>query len=239
HTAGQFGWPADFISLAPDLPVNARGAAPSAVLARLAHHLTLGDAPLTAMLVACASHIDDASVADWAAAGTLFGAARPQGLIPGEGAAGLLLTDVRQARALDDNAWTLLHTVAEARRDASADAAKRADPAVLAALVDKLLARAALPAAQLAMLVADTGHRNSRVMELMALASAAAPQLDAVADVLRVGAGAGTCGTVPYMTALALAHQQAQERAAPVLCISNEDPYRRSAALIVPAPSLT
>ena len=73
----------------------------------------------------------------------------------------------------------------------------------------------------------------------MGLATATLPQLDEDADVLRVGAASGTCGAVPFMTALALGRHHAVERDAPVLCISNEDAYRRCAALIRPAVSLS
>jgi hypothetical protein len=85
------------------------------------------------------------------------------------------------------------------------------------------------------MIVADTGHRASRTLELMGLA-ATLPQLDDAVDVVPVGAALGTCGAVPFMTALALASHHARERNAPVLCISNEDPYLRWAAVVRPAP---
>ena len=159
--------------------------------------------------------------------------------LPGEGAAGLLLADAHQAQAVEGAPVILLHTVAEARRHDSADQTRRADSALLGTLTEKVLARADAQAAQVAMIVADTGHRTSRVLELMGLATAALPQLDEDADVIRVGAASGTCGAVPFMTALALARHHALERDAPVLCISNEDAYRRCAALIRPAVSLS
>ncbi len=239
HVAAQAGWPQERIALAAELPSDARGASPAAVLGRLAHHAATANAPMLALVVACGSHLGEDSINQWAGNASLFTSAKPQGLIPGEGAAGLLLADAPQAHALEGAPVILLHLVDEARRHNSADDAKRADSALLGTLTEKVLARAQAQAEQVAMIVADTGHRTSRVLELMGLASAALPQLDDDADVIRVGAGSGTCGAVPFMTALALARHHALERDAPVLCISNEDAYRRCAVLIRPAVSLS
>jgi hypothetical protein len=239
HLALQAGWPAAHMTLAAELPSDARATTPSAVLARLAHHAAASNASMVAIMVACSSHLGDESIAKWSSNGTLFTAAHPQGLIPGEGAAGLLVADARQAQALAIEPLLLLHTADEARRHNSADEAKRADAALLGTLTEKVLLRASATADKVAMLVADTGHRTSRVLELMGLASAALPQLEDGADVLRVGAASGSCGAVPFMTALVLGRHHALERGAPILCISNEDAYRRSAALIRPAASLS
>ena len=239
QVAVQAGWPLARIALAAELPSDARGASPSAVLGRLAHHAAGADESMVALMLACGSHLGEESISRWAGNASLFTSSQPQGLIPGEGAAGLLLADARQAHAIEGAPVILLHTVDEARRHNSADEAKRADSALLGTLTEKVLARADAQAGQVAMIVADTGHRTSRVLELMGLATAALPQLDEDADVIRVGAASGTCGAVPFMTALALARHHALERDAPVLCISNEDAYRRCAALIRPAVSLS
>jgi hypothetical protein len=232
HRVAQAGWPADHIALAP---ADESQDSLAAVLGRLARAADAPDAPLVAIAVACASHIDDQAVADWASSGSLFTAARPQGLIPGEGAAGLLVTGLRQARAMDGAVVALLDAAGEARRAASADDARRTEPNLLGELARRALEPATtLP--EVAMIVADTGHRASRTLELMALA-ASMPQLDDALDVVRVGAALGSCGAVPFMAALALASHHARARNAPVLCISNEDPYRRCAALVRPAPA--
>jgi hypothetical protein len=238
HTVTQFGWPPAHIALAAEVQADASDVAPSAVLGRLAHHGAATDAPLAAMVVACASHISEETVAQWAATASLFTSAQPQGLIPGEGAAGLLVTDLRQAQSIEGAAFALLAPVDEARRDSSADDTRRADPKLLGELVQRALDRGCVELSDVAMIVADTGHRSNRVLELMGLASATLPQLDGEADVVRVGVASGTCGAVPFMTALALARHHALERGAPVLCISNEEPYRRCVALIRPATSL-
>jgi hypothetical protein len=236
HTVTQFGWPAACVKLAPDVQTGAADATPSSIMGRLAQRAAASDAPLVAMVVACASHIGEDSVAEWAANGSLFTSSQPQGLIPGEGAAGLLVTDLRLARSIEGAAFALIDPVDEARRASSADETRRTDAALLAELGEKAVKRGAGELSDVAMIVADTGHRSSRVLELMGLASSAMPQLDADADVVRVGLACGACGAVPFITTLALARHHALERGAPVLCISNEDPYLRCTAVIRPAP---
>jgi hypothetical protein len=227
------------VVLAAELPLDAGVQGPMSALARLAHHSATGEGTVIALLLACGSHLGEDSVEQWSGKGTLFTPGRPQGHIPGEGAAGLLLTDLARARSVAGAVIAMLHTVDEARRHNSADESKRADATLLGTLTEKVLARGAAQASEVAMIVADTGHRTSRVLELMGLATSALPQLDAEADVASLGVSGGTCGAVPFMTALALSHHHAIERDAPVLCISNEDPYRRCAALIRPAASLS
>lgn len=231
HTVAQFGWPSAYIALADQKTGSA--ATPSATLSHLAQDAATG-APFAALVVACASNIGEETVARWGKSGSLFTSSQPRGLIPGEGAAGLLLTDPQQARSLDGVASTLLDPVTDARLKISADDAKRSDSVLLADLSERVLKAAVASMSDVTVLVGDTGHRADRVLELMGFASGAMPQLDGVLDVVRAGTASGTCGAVPFMMALALARHHALERVGPVLCVSNEDPYLRCATLVRP-----
>jgi hypothetical protein len=233
QTAARYGWPADRIGVMTEEAASPDDMAPSTVFKRLAHDAAAVDAPSIAMVVACASHVGDETIARWAADGSLFTSSQSQGRIPGEGAAGLLIAD--QARLAGGGTTVLLDGIEEARRDVSADETKRGDPKLLAALSERALAHSGINAADVAMLIADTGHRPSRVLELMAHVSAGLPKLDETDDVVRVGVASGTCDAVPFITALALARHYVLEGKAPVLCVSNEDPYRRVVALIRPS----
>ncbi|WP_426101356.1 hypothetical protein [Massilia sp. TSP1-1-2] len=239
HVVSQRGWPLARIALAAEVPGDPRAASPSAVLGRLAHQGMLSGLPVVGMLVAGASALADASISKWEANNTLFTATRAQGLVPGEGAAGLLLTDLRQVQAIDGAVYAMLDLEADTPRHNSADEAKKADAKLLVTMTGKVLSSGGAEAGQVAMLVADTGHRTSRVLELMDMTAVALAHLDPDTDVVRVGGACGTCGAVPFVTALAVAHHHAIELAAPVLCISNEDPYRRSAVLVRPAAALS
>jgi hypothetical protein len=237
HTVTQFGWPAEHISLSEEALADSEAITPTAILNRLARDAEATVVPMVAMVVACASHIGDESIARWAANGTLFTSLHPGGAIPGEGAAGLLLTDLRQAGSIEGAAFVQLPAMEEARRDSSADEVRRVDSKLLAELTERALKRGNVALSDVAMIVADTGHRSSRALELMGHVSAAMPHLDGDGDVVRVGLTSGTCGAVPFISALALARHYALERQAPVLGISNEDPYRRFVTVIRPASS--
>lgn len=232
HTVAQFGWPPAYIELAEENPEST----PTAILSRLACDAVSGT-PVAALIVACASNIGEETVAQWCANASLFTSSKPQGMIPGEGAAGVLITDLPQAKTLGDVVFTLLDSIAEARREVSADDTRRTDSMLLAELAERALNNGDAKLSDIARLVADTGHRSNRVLELMGFASGAMPQLDGVSDVVRAGAAMGTCGAVQFLTALALGRHHALQCAAPVLCISNEDPYQRCAVLIRPYAS--
>ena len=234
HTVSQYGWPEAAIA-APE-PEQDQWRSPTIILTQLLHSDSAERTPLVAIVIACASLVGQESVDRLAANAALFNAATGRGQIPGEGACGLLLTDLRQAQSLNGGQMAMLGPLHERRHENSADDARRPDSALLLDMTEQLCKAGAIELAQIDMIVADTVYRPNRVLELMGLAAPAIPRVDAADDIVRVGLGSGSCGAVPWLTVLALACHYALERAAPVLCISNEDPYVRGAALVHPAP---
>lgn len=239
HLAAGFGWPAAQVALA-EPEGTAEGAIvpapPAALCTQLAREAARETAPVVALLVACASNIGQDIVDEWASKGILFTSGRPQGLVPGEGAAGLLLTDLRLAQAIEGTLFVLLDPAGEARREASAPARQRAQPALLGELAERAGRHAEAGLAEVAMVVADSGQRQTRTLELMGMVSHAMPELDESEDVFCVGSASGACGDVPFVTALALAQHGALVRGAPVLCLGNEDALHCSAHLLRPLP---
>jgi hypothetical protein len=223
HMVAQAGWQGEIGQAAADVD-------PAAGMAQLAGIVAAGDQPCVTLAVACASHVGDGTLARWAADRILFTATQPQGMMPGEGAAGLLL-----AGESDGGAVALLAPLEQVQDDATAGVRRRDGARMLKALVEGALARADVAAADVGMVVADTGHRSRYVLELMEYASAAMRQIDGSADVVRVGATGGYSGIVSFVTALALAAHYAVGRQAPILCIANEVTGRRLAALVRPA----
>lgn len=234
HVAAQAGWPAGSIRIDAAAATAATGlpAPLPSLLQRLAEDAAT--APSITLVVACDSHLAQADVDDWSGAGVLFTARHPKGLIPGEAAAALLLTDPAGAARAGGARSTMLHAPAVGRLEQSADSARRVDAAPLSALACQAIARAGLAADDIALVLADSGQRVSRVLELAGALGAALPQLDAGDDLLHLGAASGACGLAPLLATLALAHQQALERGAPVLCLGNEDPFYRCAAVVGP-----
>lgn len=223
HTAVRFGWPADHITVATEAMPNAGNATPASVFTRLMDAAAKNETPLLALVVAAASHIGQATIDQWAATGSLFTASHPQGRIPGEGAAGLLVSDRRLAESTEGMAYVLLDRIETVQRDTSADESRRPEPKLLGDLAETACRRAGLSLSDVAMIVADTGHQPHRTQELMGFASAATPQLDAVDDVAAVGRACGNCGAVPFVAALALGRYYNLADDKPVLFVSNEE----------------
>lgn len=221
HTVAQSGWPLARIALVPIPEAN-----PVLLLAGLATRAP--NAEVIALVIACASYVGETSVQAWTASDTLFTSRREHGKIPGEGAVGLLLTDKARAATAP-----LLAPIATARRPGSADTARGAVLALLADLAKNALAASHVNENAIAMIVADTGPRANRMLELMTVAHLA-PQLDDEKDIVPFGHASGNCGAVSALSALALASHYAVERNGPVLWLSNEDPFQRCVAVVQP-----
>lgn len=231
HTAAQFGWPADRV-----LAQAAQESQAAELLARLSAPRAQGES-LIAIVVAFDSHIGEAAIEQLAHAHRLFTPNRPQGLIPGEGAAALLLADEAHAHLIDETAFAPFLHPATLARDAAGDSVRRPDTAELSRAVEAALGDGALDAQAVAAVVADTSHRSKGLIELMSFAARELPHLDTAGDVATLGAACGHCGAVPFITALALARHAAKERGAPVLCLANEASHYRSAVLVRPPAS--
>lgn len=233
--AVDMGWPRQrsAVTVYPDT-------APGALLAAM-HGSGL---PCFTLLLACASHVGSDTVNQWAARNQLFTAKQPQGSIPGEGAAGVLLASSEHAARLDALSAPAPQLAAIHAGNAPAAGAGSSGSRGGSALTQLAQSSCQTAAAQTvpARIVADTGHRSERVMELMAAAHALLPGLDPTQDIVTLGATTGHAGSAGAVAALAYAvHeiQTGQAGNAPVLCLTNEDPQQRCAVLITPAVSAT
>jgi hypothetical protein len=231
HLAGQGGWPANEIIVPKDL-VDLNRLMPATIFSSLGNKAGIGNAPSITMVVACASYIGDGAVSRWAAENSLFTSSHPRGQIPGEGAAGLLVTNLEYAQSIEGATFALLEAIEEGRHETSIDESRRIDSSLLGNLVERSLKRGDIAFGDVDMVIADTSLRSNRVQELMGHTTAAMPHLDGKDDVLRVGAACGTCGAVPFFTALALGRHYVLEHNAKVLCIGNEDAFQRCAMLM-------
>ena len=232
HLATHAGWNASRVTISLS-PPGEPAVAVSALFTLLAGQADSDGAPALTMLLAFDSRLDQAIVDRISADGRLFTASHPQGIVPGEGAAGLLVAPAAYGRQLDAHAPSL--QVAGAVRAASADATTRVDATDLRRLAGQLLSDAAVGAADVSQVFADADHRSSRVLEVMALAHDDLPHLDAGTDVRTTGPACGQCGAVPLLTGLALAHRAVRNDARAALCLGVDDPVQRSAALVRPA----
>jgi hypothetical protein len=234
HVADEAGWPTALLAPAA-APLTRNDAEAGIVLNELLQRCADTHHPCLAIVIAAGSHLSEANISRLSSQNALYTANQPQGRIPGEGAAGLLLADAATAGRIGGG--STLQALHHGRRLTSADEVRRDTDTSLPDAVNHALQAAQVNGSAITLVAADTGHRTSRVTELMHVVTAAAPQLDPGVDVISAGASCGSCGAVGWLTALALGDAEAQDRNAPVLCISNEDPYHRYAALLRPAPA--
>jgi hypothetical protein len=232
HTVAQFGWPLDHLTRID----VARDATPASILAQCAADSQGPDSRIATLLVACDSHLDQETVDAWAANGSLSTPATPQGRIPGEGAAGLLLTSLEGARQVDAAVFAHLYPLVETRREVSIDSARRAQSKRITELAERAVHAGGRELTQVGHIAADTDQRIARSLELMNLASLALPQLDTTLDVSPAGVSLGSCGAVLFLCALALARHAALLNNAPALFMSNDDPFTCAMALVSPPP---
>jgi hypothetical protein len=228
HSIIQFGWQPDQIIFEADVH---DGSDLTSVLRRLRNE----DASTAlAMIVAFASNLGDKTVSTWSGNQTLFTSSRPNGQIPGEGAAAMFVVQREVAASQKTTAMAMLCSLEEHRRDFAASQKRRSDPALLADLANRALDRAGIVPADIAIIASDTGHRSNCVLELMGLVSSVFPEQDNAEDVIQTGTATASCGAVPSLAALVLACHSTTERQRPALWVSNHDQYLRAVAVIRP-----
>ena len=229
HIVARHGWPQARLA-PPLLAAHVQAALP--LIGQLAAQARQEEQPLLCLVLACGSRIGAASVQDWADQFMLFDSNHPQGRIPGEGAAGLLLADAAQGALFDAADAALLYPASSALRAASADHKPRGDTGLLAELATQAIATAGVNPTDIAVLAADSDQRVGRMTELLGMASATLPELDLGSQVLSVSAACGDAGAVSTLAALVLAQQQVRAGKGPALCVTNLDPFHRGAVLL-------
>jgi hypothetical protein len=191
------------------------------------------------LALAADSSLDDTVIESLAARGELFRAeTTPQGVMPGEAAAALLLAPGN----VITNTPTLAHAdaprltrLALRERDKPAGAAGRISGQCLGDAIGDALAAASCTGAAVGRLVSDLDHRGSRSGELYPSLPALLAGLDAATDVWPLGVGAGVGGVADSLVALAVASVPARADAKPVLVATVSHPTLRAAALLLPA----
>ncbi|MET0320173.1 MAG: hypothetical protein ABW069_05585 [Duganella sp.] len=226
------GWPDARIAPALAPTLAGTGQHPLPLIGQLARQAGTAEQPLLCLLVACHSRIGQDSVQAWADRFILLDSAHPNGRIPGEGAAGLLLADQAQAALFDREDAPLLHPASNALRANAFDTHPRADVHLLAEMASQALAAAGVAPAAVSVLTSDSDQRAASMTEVMGMASALLPELDPGSQVLNVTAACGDAGVVSTVAALVLAAQQVEAGAGPALCVTNLDPFHRGAVLL-------
>lgn len=203
--------------------------------AMAADHLLrqLAAAPLDAkaepqwrIVLAGDGYVDAEQVARWDGSAMLLTHANPQGRVPGEAAAGLLLaTPDAQAE------WQVTLSPVLPRQK-SADARGAQAEGALTDMARDLLQAANVPADSVSHIISDADHRGSRPLEPLSVASQLFAHLDAATDCQAVGMACGHTGAAASLLTLAVACETSLQTDQPVLTLTLQDPALRAAALV-------
>ncbi|MGY0634572.1 hypothetical protein [Luteimonas sp. A478] len=183
------------------------------------------------LLLTSASLIGERGVQALAAGGGLASGRNVEGMVPGEGAAGVLLRPAGAA-LLQDSGQTGIELLALRKQAAAEGGTPRQAANATARLLQELLDSAALPAESVAMVLTDADQRPSRSVEAAVAAARACPELDPVAQCPALGNASGYLGHAGPLVLLALAAAAAREADAPVVALSVEPAHMRYAALL-------
>lgn len=199
------------------------------------------DAPTWRIVLAADGYVDQDLVAQWDADAMLLTHANPQGRVPGEAAAGVLLGQAHSTSTADaTDVHVALSPVTHRQKPADARGAQ-AEPA-LADLTRDLVQRAAIAPDSVIHVISDADHRGSRPLEALNVASQLFEHLDTAKDCHAVGVACGHTGVAASLLTLAVACEACmQSESEPaVVTLTLQDPALRCASLVYrPAASTT
>lgn len=186
-----------------------------------------------ALFLACESAIDEDAIADLEDGGSLFDATRPQGHIPGEGAAALL---VCSPAATTPAAPPLasIGRILQAGRTRSADAPGRVSHEILLQIGQGALAAAQVAPDAVGVVVSDIDQRTSRCVECAGALNDLLPDLDPVEQSFGIGQSLGRLETAGPLLALGVAVGAVQADAKPALVNSALHATERACAVVQP-----
>jgi hypothetical protein len=190
------------------------------------------------VVLGAVSHVDETTVQAWQSAGRLLRADTPDGRIPGEAAAVLVLAGEAMARRCGDGPAVAIGRVGFARRDTSADAGRRAAGTTLGELIDRTLGAAAIAPDAVAVVTADADHRASRQGELMSPLGERFEALDPLQDCPAIGTVCGALEPIGALLALLCAADACRSAGRPALCLSTQHPWRRAAVMTLAIPHI-
>ena len=194
------------------------------------------DEPL--IVAACHSAIGDAAVEVMERAGSLYGAQRPRGQMPGEAAAALVLAGAdwpAAPEAAADASQPHLHRPTLLRRDKSIDAAGRVNAEVVSQSISHALATARIGADQLAGAVCDADLHTARTAEFYGASMGLLSALDSTEDMRLLATVTGAVGVVSALLVVACAAERAVSAEKPQLAVTLGDAFARLALIAWPA----
>ncbi|MBC7404768.1 MAG: hypothetical protein H7252_03670 [Cytophaga sp.] len=230
HLIQDLGWPEERITFRPEILSLANRTMDS--IDRLMLESFRSGHSFFTIVIACESHIGELTIQNWEAEGKLFDQRRRDTKIPGEGAAGLLLTDSIQAPLYELDTISRLHRVVQSRHNKSADSIGFIDDELMANIMQQALTLSKIPVEKITLISSDTDHRSSRLIELLSNGFKIFPDLDPDTQYFKLASNCGEMGAVTSLAALVLAHHKVITDSEAVLSISNNDGYERTSVVL-------
>ncbi len=186
------------------------------------------------LLVAVDSAIDTTIVQDWEQRSLLFSTTHPKAIVPGEGAAGVLVKrGEMQPDATEGEPRIALHRGATGRRAESADAGTKPSGHLLQELAQQALRSAKVEISTLSGIIADTDHRSYRFAEVVHASNTLA-QIKKEDDLIAwsPGQSMGYAGAATTLAALSACKEHAAKEKKAVLWCLAQDGLERAAVLV-------
>lgn len=186
------------------------------------------------LVIACESSLDEDVVAEIEEQGALFSQNKPDGIVPGEAAAALLLQRPLPPAAGSIPPMALLHRGVFSTRDKPVDAAGRISHALLVDTAQGCIAASQVKVGDIAYVVSDIDHRGSRSGECASAITDVLPEVDPVKSFFGAGQSLGTLQASGALFSLGLAVGLIQEEQKPILLLAAAHPTERAAFVLKP-----
>ncbi|SFG12161.1 hypothetical protein SAMN05518865_108207 [Duganella sp. CF458] len=200
----------------------------------LAPHLKAGKMQ-HALLLAADSLVDPLELRAPLALQEVFSNSVPDGFVPAEGGAGLMLVDGSYARESNLVVTCSIGAAQQQQRAADRGAAGKSNCSTLPDSMTAAMVAARAPAEEIGMVVSNTDHRLPRSLEVIQAMEQVLPELDVLTRRLAPMALAGNFGAASDLIHLALAAEAAMANGQPSLAISVSHARNTGAVVITPS----
>jgi len=152
--------------------------------------------------------------------------------IPGEAAAGLIVTDLKWSEKLALPTSICVHRLTQVNRDKSADDGGKTKPDTLIKALENAIKTANIEISSVKNVTSNTDESPTRISELYEALNIALPEIDLTTNRFQIAAHCGTIGAVSNLIAIISATDLAKKSEHAVLSICNNDGLTRSAIIL-------
>lgn len=191
------------------------------------------DSPQALLILAAASTLCPSIVDSWESRENLFDPRRPNGLMMGEAAFGVLCANEKALQAAAASPICYLTRVIRSQRDASTSGKTAHE--CLAATIGAALNATDLSADAIGTAVCDADHRTNRTLESIEAMLNQTPKLDAIQNRLAINEACGHLAAASVLGVLATGAIQSGSAGHPVLLFNVSHAAERAAAVLIPA----